>query len=100
MSNMKRIVELEDELLEKGYLKLNKNDESTKTILNWFTDTHSDDYSGIFKGINLDITETKDYYYIELSRENYAKVVKNTMDGLKSTLTDIVDILKDAKEGE
>ena len=94
MSNMKRIVELEDELLKNSYLKLNKSDDFTRVALEWFRDTHDENYSGIYKNVDLDVTETKDYYYIELSRENYAKVVKNTMDGLKSTLTDIVDILR------
>lgn len=92
---------LEDELLANKSLKLDKKDNKTVAAICWFQNTcNSENYSGIFKNIHLNFKEGKRYVYITISDEDYEKVYNNTMSGLKESLTDIVDILKDIKKEE
>lgn len=59
MGVMKKLSELEQELYNKGVLRLKKNDLITDKALCWFNNTQDlENYTGIFKGIKLDIQET------------------------------------------
>ena len=101
MGIMKHLDELEQELYENGILELDKDSWITPTAKIWFSNTMShEDYSGIFEGIPLKIYETKNKVVIKFNKESDADMYKASMNGLKSSLGDIVDILKEAKEGE
>lgn len=101
MGIMKQLDELEQELYENGILELDKDDWITPTAKIWFSNTMKpEDYSGIFEGIKLEIYETKNKVVIKFNKESDADMYKASMNGLKSSLGDIVDILKEAKEGE
>lgn len=100
MGIMKHLDELEQELYENGILELDKDNWITPTAKIWFSNTmRPEDYSGIFEGIPLKIYETKTKLIIEYDKSD-ENVYKASMNGLKSSLQDVVDILKEAKEGE
>lgn len=91
---------LENELLANKSLKLDKKDDKTVAVC-WFQNTcNLENYSGIFKDIHLKFKEDNRYVYISISDKDYEKVYENTMSGLKESLTDIIDILKDIKKEE
>lgn len=97
MGIMKHLDELEQELYENGILELDKDNWITPTAKSWFSNTmRPEDYSGIFEGIELEIYETKTKLIIEYDK-NDENVYKASMNGLKSSLQDVVDILKEAK---
>lgn len=101
MGIMKQLDELEQELYENGILELDKDDWITPTAKIWFSNTMKlEDYSGIFEGIKLEIYETKNKVVIKFNKESDADMYKASMNGLKSSLGDIVDILKEAKESD
>lgn len=105
MGIMKILGDLEDELYETGQLIINKNIWYATTALRWFCNNkNSEDYDGIFKNINLNITENDKSIIIEFDRtvDNLHIIDKNiyeiSMQGLKDTLNDIVNILKEEDE--
>ena len=92
---------LENELLANKSLKLDKKNDKTVAAVCWFQNTcNLENYSGIFKDIHLKFKEDNRYVYISISDKDYEKVYENTMSGLKESLTDIIDILKDVKKEE
>ena len=101
MGIMKHLDELEQELYENGILELDKDDWITPTAKIWFSNTmNPEDYNGIFEGIELEIYETKNKVVIKFNKESDADIYKASMNGLKSSLQDVVDILKEAKESD
>lgn len=100
MGIMKLLDELEQELYENGILKLDKDNWEAPIVKSWFSNTmRPEDYSGIFEGIPLKIYETKTKLIIEYDK-NDENVYKASINGLKSSLQDVVDILKEAKESD
>lgn len=101
MSVMSRLDELEQELYEKGVLELNKSDWLTPTTKSWFSNTlKPEDYNGLFNGIKLDIKETDTNVIIKYNKENVADVYNASMNGLKNSLNDVVQILLEDKLNE
>lgn len=93
MSVMSRLDELEQELYEKGVLELNKSDWLTPTAKSWFSNTlKPEDYNGLFNGIKLDIKETDTTVIIKYDKTD-ENIYKSSMNGLKNTLEDVVQIL-------
>lgn len=100
MSVMSRLDELEQELYEKGVLELNKSDWLTPTAKSWFSNTlKPEDYNGLFNGIKLDIKETDTTVIIKYDKTD-ENIYKSSMNGLKNTLEDVVQILLEDKLNE
>lgn len=101
MSVMSRLEELEQELYNKGVLELNKSDWLTPIAKSWFSNTlKPEDYNGLFNGIKLDIKETDTTVIIKYDKENVADVYNASMNGLKNSLGDVVQILLEDKLDE
>ena len=101
MSIMSKLDELEQELYEKGVLELNKSDWVTPTAKCWFSNTlKSEDYDGLFNGVKLDITETKTKVIIKYNKQDDKDVYTASMNGLKNSLEDVVNILLQDKLDE
>ena len=93
MSVMSRLDQLEQELYDKGVLELNKSDWLTPTAKSWFSNTlKPEDYNGLFNGIKLDIKETDTTVIIKYDKTD-ENIYKSSMNGLKNTLEDVVQIL-------
>lgn len=94
MGIMSCLDELEQELYETGELKLNKTDWITPTAKIWFSNTlKAEDYNGLFNGVPLNITETNDYVIIKFNKQKDEDMYKTSINGLKTSLQDVVDIL-------
>ena len=98
MGIMKILDELEQELYNKGVLILDKKEWYTDVAKSWFSKTlNSEDYSGIFEGIKLNILETDKTVTIKFNKTD-ENVYKSSMKGIKNTLENVISLLKELKE--
>ena len=95
MGIMKHLDELEQELYENGILELDKDNWITPTALCWFRNTENpENYSGIFKGVHLNIKELEKEYIITYNKNDVESVYKSSMNGLKKELSNIIELLR------
>ena len=95
MGIMKHLDELEQELYENGEIHLSKDNSFTPTALCWFRNTeNSENYSGIFKGVHLNIKELEKEYIITYNKNDVESVYKSSMNGLKKELSNIIELLR------
>ena len=95
MSVFSKLDELEQELYENGEVHLSKDDNFTPTALCWFRNTENpENYSGIFKGVHLNIKELETEYVITYNKNDVESVYKSSMNGIKNELSNIIELLR------